>query len=123
MIIGIVMFIRSIRNSRRPRIDVQILEIKPDPEEVKGQSRLKREPARGRAIYTYNGQEYESWVMLLKETKINEHIEVSVNPKNPKDLNIHSPGKEQIAVLVVFGIGFILFFGSWLIVQNYLGGF
>ena len=104
IIVGIAMTFRYLRNSRRPRIEVKVEEItiehaRTDHKQVAPQQR------HARVKYNFDGQNYESKVIVLKRTRENDWIEVSVNPKNPEFLDIYSPQKEQIAILIVFAIG------------------
>lgn len=113
IIVGFVMIFILLRNSRRPKIEVRIDEIKMRH----GRQDKKKEMIQHKHAfvkYNYEGQDYEAWILLkTKKSVEGEWIKATVSPKDHGQLTAYAPKKEQIAIAVVFAVGIFLTGGSW----------
>ncbi|GEM_PF-2260492 len=117
--VGIAMTYIFIRNSKRPRMEVQINSVHLD--HVK-QDKKKAGPKHphGTAKYNFDGVNYESSFLLkVKNVSEGDWVEVTVNPNKPEDLTIYAPRKEKQVILAIYLVGAGLIGGSWFIMSYF----
>lgn len=114
--VAVAMIYRFMRNSKRPRMEMKIEEIVMQHSRF-DKKQISRTMPHAVVNYNFEGHKYKSTVMILKKAQVGDWIQVSVNPENPELLDLYSPQKEKLAILVVAAIGAILIGGSFFLID------
>jgi hypothetical protein len=117
-IVSIIMLVRVLRNSRRPRIDgARVLEITQDFYVHKG-NRSPRKFPHARVEYYYDGAKREAKILLKSKPKPGDGIQLSVNPTNPSMVEEYYPFKETLVAFGIMALGAVLMICSFVLMQR-----
>ncbi len=103
LLVGLILLVKVVIGWRQPRVKGRIIEI---IEEEKNW--WSKTPSKIVTVsFEYRGEKFENkkTYLIAQDATINETVDLSLNPNNPKDFKPFYPKLELLALFIVFGIG------------------
>lgn len=120
VIIGIIMVIRVLLNSKRPRIDgARVVEVtKEFYVHHKTGQRSPRPFPHAKVEFFHDGEKHTEKILLKSKAKPGDEIRLSVNPKAVPPVEEFYPTKEILISCLIILIGAVFMYASYVMIQR-----
>lgn len=119
VVVGIWMFIKFIRNSKRPRVDnARVLELTKEPYKFADNMVKNRNFPHALVEYDLDGTTYQQKILLKSKPKVGDTVQLFVDSSRPEDVEQYHPPKEILIACVIAGIGVMMMIINLMIMES-----